>query len=749
LRSLRLSAVLDYCPSWIDSDRIRDVNGGRLIPANIMRILKRILLLQALMSSMTLAQPVTQPPASQENPFLAPYNTRFNTPPFERIRNEHFLPAIKEGIRKEQEEVDAIVGNPAAQTFDNTLAALDATGLLLSEVNAVFSALQGAETNPEIQNIAREASPLLTAHRDNIRLNNKLFLRIKEVYDRRDRLRLTPEQRYLLENTYKEFVRGGALLDETQKTRLRELNRELSMLSLRFGDNLLAETNDFKLVLENREELAGLPPAVVAMAEETARQMKMPGKWVFTVQVPSMTPFLTYSTRRDLREKLQRGYFMRGDRGNEHDNKEIICRIVNLRCEKARLLGYSSFAGFALEQNMAKTPETANAFLKRLWNPALGRARSEAAAMQAIIDREGGKFKLASWDWWYYAERLRQEQYAIDDAALRPYFKLDNVREGIFTLCEKLYGLKFVPLRDVSVYNPEVQVFEVREAGSAHVGLLYMDFYPRPGKRGGAWSGAFRRQYYAKGRRVPPLSTITCNFTRPTADAPSLLSVDEVETFFHEFGHSLATLLADGKYHSRIVPRDGVELPSQIMENWALEPDLLTTYARHYQTGAIIPAELVQKLKKSSLFNQGFATVEYLAASILDMDWHSLTEPQPALNATNFENQAMSAIGLIPEILPRYRSAYFSHIFNGGYSAGYYVYIWAEQLDADAFEAFKEKGLFDKTTAQSFRKNILEKYGTLDLQAQYRVFRGADPKIDPLLKRRGLISPGPGARGNE
>ncbi|MCX6564079.1 MAG: M3 family metallopeptidase, partial [Candidatus Aminicenantes bacterium] len=458
-----------------------------------------------------------------------------------------------------------------------------------------------------------------------------------------------------------------------------------------------------------------------------------------TIQVPSMTPFLQYSTRRDLREKIYRAYTMRGDRGNERDNKDFVRQIVNLRCEKAKLLGYDSHAAFVLETNMAKVPAAVEAFLKRLWDPALERAKREVADMQVLIDREGGKFKLAPWDWWHYAEKVRQEKYALDDTALRPYFKLENVRQGIFTLCDKLYGLKFIERSDIPVYNPEVQAFEVREADGRYVGVLYMDFHPRPSKRGGAWSGGFRRESYEKGQRVAPLSTITCNFTRSTADAPSLLSVEEAKTFAHEFGHSLAILLSDGTYRGRSVPRDAVELPSQIMENWMLEPELLTSYAKHYQTGAVIPAELVQKLQKSSLFNQGFKTVEYLAASILDMKWHELTQPQPGLGVDEFETRAMTGLGLIPEITPRYRSTYFNHIFNGGYSAGYYVYIWAEQLDADAFEAFKEKGLFDKATALSFRKNVLEKYGALELMPQYVAFRGAEPKIEPLLKRRGLM----------
>ena len=676
----------------------------------------------------------------KDNPFFSAYGTAFNTPPFDRIRNEHFLPAIKEGIRRHDAEIEAIVSRPASPTFANTLAALDASGLFLAEVSAVFGAMQGANTSPELQGIAREASPLMTAHNDNVRLNARLFARVQAVYNQREKLTLSPEERFFLENTYRGFVRGGALLDEKGKARLRDLNRELALLSLRFGDNVLAETNDFKLVIESQEDLDGLPPAVVEMAAETARRANLPGKWVFTVQVPSMTPFLQYSTRRNLREKLHRAYCIRGDQGNDRDNKAILRQIVNLRCERANLLGYPSHAAFVVEINMAGTPAVVDSFLSRLWTPALARAKGEAAEMQAIIDREGGTFKLASWDWWYYAEKLRQEKYALDDAALRPYFKLENVRQGTFTLCARLYDLEFVERHDISVYNPEVQVFEVREGDGRHVGMLYMDFFPRPGKRGGAWSGAFRREYYAGGKRVAPLSTITCNFTRPTADAPSLLSVDEVQTFFHEFGHSLATLLANGNYRDRFVPRDGVELPSQIMENWALEPELLTTYATHYQTGAVMPAGLVEKIRDSKLFNQGFATVEYLAASILDMAWHEMRESRPELDVDQFEARSMAGINLIQEIVPRYRSTYFNHIFSGGYSAGYYVYIWAEQLDADAFEAFKEKGLFDRATARSFRQNILEKYGALDLMTQYKVFRGAEPKIEPLLKRRGLTA---------
>ena len=684
--------------------------------------------------------PPPPPPADQaSNPFFKPYGTTFDVPPFDRIKNEHFLPAIKEGISREQAEVEAIINNPAPPTFENTISALDRTGIFLSDVTAVFGALQGANTNRELQALAREVSPMLSAHGDNISLNPRLFERVKTVYDQKEKFSLDQEQIYLLETTYKGFVRSGALLDEVQKEKLRQLNQELSLLSVRFAENLLAETNDFKLVIEDETGLAGLPPSVRNTAAETAKQMEMPGKWVFTLQWPSISPFLTNSERRDLREKLHRAYFMRGDNNNAHDNKEIIQKIIALRSERAKLLGYATHADYVLERNMAKIPQTVDDFLMKLWNPALEVAKKEVKEMQAIIDREGGNFKLASWDWWYYAEKLRQEKYALDDAALRPYFKLDNVRNGIFTLCDKLYGLKFAELPDLPRYNLEVQVFEVREADGSHLGVLYMDFHPRPNKRVGAWSGAFRRAYYDGDKRIPPVSTIVCNFTRPTADTPSLLSLEEVETFFHEFGHSMATLFSQGRYRSRSIARDAVELPSQIMEHWALEPELLAIYAKHYQTGEVIPDELVQKILKSRLFNMGFISVEYLAASILDMAWHTLTPTGPeAINVNDFEKKVLDRIGLIPEIVSRYRTAYFNHIFASGYAAGYYSYIWSEVLDCDAYEAFKEKGIFDEATALSFRKNLLEKFGTEDPLTQYVRFRGAEPRIEPLLRKRGL-----------
>lgn len=679
------------------------------------------------------------PPAAPQadNPFFKPYGTPFNVPPLHLIKNEHFLPAIEEGIRREAAEVEAIVADPAPPAFENTIAALDHAGIFLDEVTSVFFSLQSAHTNRELQALAQKTAPMLAAHGDNIALNEKLFQRIKAVYDRRDGLNLDREQRFLLENAYRGFVRSGALLEEKQKARLRELNQKLSLLTVQFGENVLAETNAFRLVLEDEADLAGLPPGVRAMAAETAKRAGLEGKWVFTIQVPSLIPFLQFSERRDLREKLHGAYVMKGDNGNAHDNKETIKSLIALRQERAKLLGYDTHAHFVLENNMAKNPGAVNAFLAKLWGPTLAKLKTEAAELQALIDRGGGGFKLAHWDWWHYTEKLRQEKYALDDSALRPYFKLDNVRHGIFTLCGKLYGLQFVELKDMPLYHPEVQVFEVREEDGSHLGVLYMDFHPRDSKRGGAWSGGFRRSYYEEGKRVPPVATIVCNFTRPTADTPSLLSDDEVSTYFHEFGHALATLFSESRYRSRTIARDSVELPSQIMEHWAFEPALLAEYATHYRTGAVIPADLVDKIKKSSLFNQGFITGEYLAASILDMAWHTLLETE-GLDVNGFERKVLDGIGLIPEVVSRYRSTYFNHIFSGGYAAGYYAYIWSEVLDSDAYEAFKEKGIFDRSTALSFRKNVLEPFGTEDIEVQYRRFRGADPKIEPLLRKRGL-----------
>lgn len=683
-------------------------------------------------------QPERSSPPQQENPFFAPYQTPFETPPFDRIRNEHFLPAINKGIELHQAEIDAIVNNPRPPTFENTILAFDRSGESLARVSAVFGALQSAHSSPELQKIAEQASPLLSQHRSNIYLNDRLFARIKAVYDQRNKLKLGEEERFLLEKIYQDFVRAGALLSPEQKERVRQIDRELSLLSLKFGNNVLQETNNFKLVIENKKDLAGLPPNIIDMAAETAKRFGLEGRWVFTTQVPSMVPFLQYAKNRELRKRLFLAYIHRGDNYNEYDNKEIIKKIIALRAERAQTLGYPSFAHYVIEVNMARTPEKVEEFLLQLWNYALKRAQDELAEMQAIADEEGASIKIEPWDWWFYAEKLRKKKYELEESEVRPYFALENVKKGMFTLAGLLYGLKFEKRNDISVYHPEVEVYEVKEKDGRHVGLLYLDFFPRPTKRSGAWSGSLRRQAYEEGKRIAPLATICGNFTRPTEKTPSLLSLDEVNTSFHEFGHSLATLLSNGKFRSRFVPRDGVELPSQIMENWAFEPELLKLYATHYQTGEVIPEDLVRKINNSSLFNQGFASTEYLAASLLDLYWH-ISKFDQEVDVNQFEAETMKKLGLIEAIVPRYRSTYFQHIFSGGYAAGYYVYIWAEVLDSDAFEAFKERSLFDQATATKFRKEILEKYGTVDFYNQYIKFRGREPRLEPLLKKRGFL----------
>lgn len=677
------------------------------------------------------------PLVAQNNPFLRSYDTPLNTPPFERIKLVHYLPAIQEGMKQQKAEIGAIVNNPAPATFQNTWEPMDSSGQLLSNVTRIFYQMLSTDTNKEMQKLANELAPILSAHNDDISMNPKLFARIKSIYDQRSNLQLTPEQLYLLENTYRSFVRSGALLKDQQKARLREINSEHDVLVLKFNDNLLAETNDSNIVIEDKADLAGLPEGVVAMGQDTAKEMKMPGKWVYSTQRPSWEPFLQYASNRKLRQALYTAYFMRGDRDNDKDNKAILQKIMTLREERCKMLGYDTPADFYLENRVAGNLNQVKSFLMRMWTPALNRAKGEAAEMQAIIDQEKGGYKLASWDWWYYAEKLRKAKYDLDDSALRPYFKLENVQKGVFTLAQKLYGVKISERKDIPVYNPEVKVFEVKESDGTLLGIFYTDFFPRESKRGGAWSDSFRNSYYEKGTRVIPFATLVCNFTKPTGGTPSLLSMDETLTFFHEFGHTINTIFSNGHYRASFAPQDSVELPSQIMENWAMEPELLKLYATHFQRGEVIPPALVEKIRKSSLFNQGFDTTEYIAASWLDLAWHSM--PNAAnVNITRFEEQVMADLGLIPEILSRYRSTYFAHI-HGGYEAGYYSYLFCGVLDSDAFEAFKETSLFDQKMATAFRKNILEKLGTEDTAKLYRQFRGRDPKEEPLLKKRGLM----------
>lgn len=692
------------------------------------------LLLILLLFSVSLSQ-------EDENPLLKEFTTPFGVPPFDQIKEEHFLPAIKTGIEIHKKEIEAIIKNPEAPTFENTIEALEKSGRLLQKVTDIFYVLNGCMTNDNMQKIAKEVAPMLAKHMDEIRMNPELFKRVKTVYDNKDKLNLNPEQKKLLEEYYKDFVRGGANLDDAKKARLMEINQELSLLSVKFGENVLKEENKFELVIDRKEDLEGLPEAVIQEAYETAKERGKEGKWVFTIKKPSLIPFLQYSPNRELREKIFRAYINRGNNNDELDNKKIISRIIALRVEKAKLLGYKSHAHLILEENMAKNPEKVYELLKKIWEPALKVAKKEAKELQEMIYKEGEKFKLEPWDWWYYAEKVRKEKYQLDEEMLRPYFKLENCIEGAFYVANKLYGIKFEEREDIPKYHPDVKVFEVKEADGSHIGIFYVDYFPRASKRSGAWMTSFRKQSMLDGKMVHPVIVNVGNFTKPTSNKPALLSIEEVETLFHEFGHALHGLLSKCTYPSlsgTAVPRDFVELPSQIMENWALEPEVLKVYAKHYQTGEVIPSELVEKIKNSRKFNQGFATVEYLAAAFLDMDYHTLEEVRE-IDPIKFEEESMKKIGMIPEIVVRYRSTNFQHIFSGGYSAGYYSYIWSEVLDADAFEAFKEKGIFDPKTALSFRKNILEKGGSDDPMTLYKRFRGREPKVEPLLKKRGLL----------
>jgi peptidyl-dipeptidase Dcp len=677
----------------------------------------------------------------KNNPLLNEFKTPYEVPDFEAIKEEHYLPAYKKAIDIQNKEIAEIISITAPADFANTVEALDRSGSLLDQVQNIFNNLNSANTNEQMQSIAKETAPLTSGHNDDIRLNPDLFQRISNVYEKRESLDLNPEQKMLLEKTYKEFVRGGANLDPGAQARLREINKELALLTVSFGENVLKDINEFKLVIENKEDLSGLPEPVIKSAEETAGEAGMEGKWVFTVQKPSMIPFLQYSDKRDLRERIFKAYINLGNNNNQNDNKEIISKIVTLRLEKAKLLGYGNHSKFVLEENMAKTPDAVLSFLQKLWDPAIVVAQKEAGELQKLISKEGNDFKLESWDWWYYAEKLRKARYDLDDELLRPYFKLDNVISGVFYVSNQLYGLTFTERFDIPKYQEDVRVFEVKDADGTFVGVLYMDFFPRAGKRAGAWMNSFRKQKIINGTNIIPVISTVFNFTRPSGDKPALLNLEEVSTLFHEFGHALHGLLSKCTYNKlsgTAVPRDFVELPSQIMENWALHPEVMKSYARHYETGEPIPDELISKIKNSGLFNQGFETVEYLAASFLDLYWHTI-ESSFTGNVNDFEQGSLDKLGLIPEIVVRYRSTYFNHIFSGGYSSGYYSYIWAEVLDADAFQAFVETSVFNREAATAFRKNILEKGGTEDPMTLYIRFRGKEPSIEPLLKKRGLL----------
>jgi peptidyl-dipeptidase Dcp len=700
--------------------------------------------------------------AQDANPFFREWSTPFQVPPFEQISNSHFMPAFEEGMRQQKEEILTITVNRAVPTFENTVLAFDSSGALLQKVSMVFYGLNSANTNPEMQDIAKKLSPLTTQHNDDIWLNPELFMKVKSVYEQRESLSLDADQKKLVEETYKNFVRGGANLPPESQVRLRELNKEINLLQITFGQNLLAETNSFKMVLDKKEELSGLPEGLLAAAAAAGNaDERTKGKYVFTLQNPSVMPFLQFADTRYLREKIFNGYISRCNNNNDKDNKVIIAKLIPLRLEKAKLMGYETYADFVLEDRMAKKPENVYRLLEQVWVPALEMAKKERSEMELYMKepqtgRQGvapggvaatplqdtGKVEydqFAGWDWRYYSEKVMKQQFDIDEETVKPFFELNNVRNGIFYVANRLYGITFSEVKDAPKYYPDVTLWECKDADGSHLGVLYLDFHPRASKRGGAWCGSYRPQSYKNGKRVAPVSTIVCNFTAPAGDKPALLTPDEVETFFHEFGHALNGLLRNIKYSGlSSIPRDFVELPSQIMEHWAFEPEVLKVYAKHYKTGKVIPSELVEKIEKSSKYGQGFKTTEYVAASILDMDYHTLKEVG-TLDVLAFEKASMDRIGLIPQIAPRYRSTYFQHSMTGGYTAGYYSYIWAEVLDADAFQAFKEKGdIFDKETSTKFRKCILERGGSKDAMQMYIDFRGKEPTIDALLENRGL-----------
>lgn len=693
------------------------------------------LIFAAAMSCMVCA--CGQQAADTGNPFLSEFETPYGTPDFDRIKVEHYEPAFLKGIEQQNEEIKAIVENPEEPSFENTIVALDNSGEILARVSGVFFALTEADTNDEMMALEAKIAPMLSEHSDNIFLNQDLYKRVAAVHAQEEagKIQLTTEQHYLLDKYYKEFVRSGAGLDAQKQERLREINKQLSTLTIEFGNHVLADNNDYLLVVDKKEDLAGLPDAVIAGAAQEAKAHGKDGKWVFTLQESSRTPLLQYAQNRELRKNIYQAYTSLGNRGNANDNKEVLKKVLALRLEKAQLMGFNNFAEYQLADNMAKNPKNALDLLYGLWEYSIKNAKSEAAELQKIMDREGKGEKLEAWDWWYYAEKLRQEKYDLNEDAIKPYFSQEDVHNGLCTVVNKLYGITLTPCDSISVYNKDVKTYIVKDADGSLLGVFYSDYMPRASKRSGAWMSNFREQQEG----VRPLIYNVASFTKPAGDLPSLLTIDEARTMYHEFGHALHGLLTQCKYKGvsgTSVAQDFVELPSQIMEHWAVEPEVLKMYAKHYQTREVIPDSLIAKIENQALFNQGFMTTELLAAAILDMEMHCLTTME-GFDVLQFEKQLMDKLGLIPQIAPRYRSTYFNHIM-GGYAAGYYSYIWAERLDTDAFEAFKEHGLFDQATATSFRKNILEKGGSDDPMKLYVTFRGAEPSLDALLKTRGL-----------
>ncbi len=675
----------------------------------------------------------------EENPLLSTWDTPFGVPPFDKIKDSDYLPAFDIAMAEHKQEIEAIINNDEEPTFANTIEELERSGSALSKVVRVFFAINGANTNDSLKAVHKKIAPKLSAHGDDINLNTDLYRRVKAVYDARETLALNPEQLRLLEETNKGFVRSGVSLDEESQTRLRVINSKLAELAQQFGENLLAETNATKVLITNEADLGNLPESLVAAAAKEAENNNEEG-WIITLQRPSLNPFLQYSPNRKLRKELFMGYALRGDNGNENDNNDILAKMASLRVERAMLKGYETHADYILSDNMAENPTRVYSFLDKVWAPAINMARKEKTDLQKMMNSDGIEGDLQGWDWRYYTAKVRKQRYDYDEEAMRPYFEFTAVREGAFMLANKLFGLSFTELDNMPTWHPDQQVFEVKEADGKHVGVIYMDFFARESKRGGAWMNALRSQSKLDGETTP-IVTNNFNFPPPTENSPSLLSFTEASTLFHEFGHALHGLLSNVTYESlsgTSVPRDFVEFPSQVMENWMSEPEVLRLYAKHYQTGEVIPDELIEKISASGKFNQGFAKVEYMAAAYLDMAWHTL-KTDDIQDAKSFAINEMERIGLIDEIIPRYRSTYFNHIFGGdpSYSSGYYSYLWSEVLDADAFQAFKETSIFDQETARRYR-NMLSQGGTRPGMELYVEFRGREPEIDPLLEKLGF-----------
>jgi peptidyl-dipeptidase Dcp len=681
--------------------------------------------------------------AATKNPFFAEWNTPFGIPPFDQIKDEHYQPAFDAAFVQLRAEVAAIADNKAVPDFENTYEAMERSGELLSKVSNVFGNITNTDTNDALLKLEGQIWPQVTREIDAIYLSPKIWAKVDAVYQERESLGLDAQQMRLVELVHRDFVRRGAGVDENGKNRLKEINAELSGLTTKFGQNLLAETKGFELVITDEADLAGLSKGMIGSAKRKAEKSGKPDAWVFGLNRSVFESFMTTADNRDLRKQMFDGYRLRASHGGDTDNGEVLKKIAALRAEVAAIKGYRDHASYQLETRMAKTPDKAVDFLLKVWKPGLARAEQEIADMQAFVDAEGGNFTIDGWDWWYYAEKVRKAKYNFDASQMKPYFQLDNVRDGAFYVAGKLFGVTFTEVKDAPKWNPAVQVFEVKAADGAFLGVFMVDYFARDSKRGGAWMSTYRDETKLDGE-VRPLVTNNLNLTKPADGDPALMGFGEVTTLFHEFGHGLHGLLTQAKYgrfSGTSGPRDYTEFPAQMLEHWAAQPEVLAVYAKHYKTGEVIPTELVEKLQNASTFNQGFKTTEYIAASLLDMRWHILSqeEAEGIGDVREFEKAALDEYGLIPQIEPRYRSQYFAHIFAGGYSAGYYAYLWSEILDSDGFDGFEEKGdIFDPELSARLKTWVYEAGGSEEADVLYRKFRGQDPGIAPLLRNRGL-----------